>query len=362
MSKIKVGISVGDINGIGLEVILKTFSNESMLSFCTPVLYCSSKVVSYHKNVIGKQDVVFQNQKNAQRLNSQKLNVVNCWQENTDITLGEINETGGKFAIKSLESACEDLKKKLIDVLVTAPIHKHAMELAGFPYKGHTEYLGNTFDGSDPLMFMVSPDIKVALVTNHLPLKEVSQKITKDLILKKLKQLNHSLKMDFGIERPLIAVLGLNPHAGDEGSIGKEEKEIIRPAIVEAKKQGMMCMGPFPADGFFGSSTFKKYHAVLAMYHDQGLIPFKSLSFGNGTNFTAGLPIIRTSPDHGTGFDIVGKNMADPSSFRTAIFAALDIFRQRSQFIEDHENPMRKRKTTSEKINDKNEAAELPRE
>ena len=359
MKKVKVGITIGDINVVGLEVILKTLCNPMVSKNITPVIYGSTKVVSYHKNIINDINISYQSVNSTSRLYEDKINIFNCWEENVNINLGTLNEDGGKYAMLSLEQAVKDIKEGNIDVIVTAPINKKAMQLAGFQYPGHTEYFADQFKGSQQLMLMTSEDLKVGLVTNHLPLNEVAESITKETILKKLKILNNSLKMDFGLERPTIAVLGLNPHAGDEGSIGKEEIEIIRPAIVEAKKNNMLVMGPFPADGFFGSGKFSKFDGILAMYHDQGLVPFKTLSFNSSTNFTAGLPIIRTSPDHGTGFDIAGKDMADSKSFRYAIFKAIDIYRSRTQYQKDGANPLKKASIKVDREN-RNELKDLP--
>ena len=343
MEKVKVGISIGDINGVGLEVILKTLQNKQLLNYCTPIIYGSSKVVSYHKNIVGLEEFYFQNLSSAERPNPNKVNVVNCWQDNITITLGKISEDGGKYAYISLAQAVNDLKIGLIDALLTAPINKEAMQLANFPYPGHTEYLTKELDSEDSLMLMVNDNLRVGLVTNHLPLKDVAQHITKEAIIKKVKIFHKTLQVDFGIDRPLIAVMALNPHAGDGGVIGKEEEQIIRPALIELKKNGILAFGPFPADGFFGSKQRTKFHGILAMYHDQGLVPFKTLSFGNGVNFTAGLSGIRTSPDHGTGFDIAGKNEADPSSFRAALFLAIDIAKSRSDYKEMRKNKLIKK-------------------
>ncbi len=339
MSKIKVGITIGDMNGIGLEVIIKALVNPLILNQCTPIIYGSSKVVSYHKNVTGIDSFQFQNLKSAERPYMDKINVVNCWQDDINIALGKMSSEGGKFAKISLEQAINDLENGYIDALVTAPIHKKAMSQAGFDFPGHTDYLTEKF-GKESLMFMVNDDMRVGLVTDHVPLKDVASKITKELIQKKLNIMNESLKKDFGIERPTIAVFGLNPHAGDDGVIGEEDEKIIRPALVEAKKKGILCFGPFSADGFFGSSQFKKYDGILAMYHDQGLIPFKALSFGNGVNYTAGLTKVRTSPDHGTGFDIAGENKANHMSMQKAIYAAIDIFRTRRDHVEMNSNKL----------------------
>lgn len=353
MEKLKIGISVGDINGIGLEVILKTLSNPKILDFCTPVVYGSSKVVSYHKNIVGI-DFQFQSTRSAQQVIFDKVNIVNCWQDNVNITLGKPSEISGMYAIKALEIAVKELKHGLIDALVTAPINKHAMHMANFPFPGHTEYLTQELGhGGESVMLMVSDNLRIGLVTNHLPLRKVADAITKNLIAKKLLILHDTLKVDFGIEKPTIAILGLNPHAGDEGVLGDEEENLIHPVIHEAKEKGILAMGPFPADGFFGSGQYRKFDAILAMYHDQGLIPFKALSFGSGVNFTAGLEYVRTSPDHGTAYDIAGKNQADPASFREALFLAIDIAKNRYEYAKDHANPLiRKEKIREEETNE----------
>ncbi len=348
-SKPVIGITIGDLNGIGLEVILKALSHPKILQLCTPAIYGSSKVVSYHKNVAELDELFFQSQRSAERLARDKVNVVNCWSDSVNITLGKATEQGGKYARLSLDAAVKDLKLGLIDALITAPVHKKSMQMAGFEHVGHTEYLAKEFNASDHLMLMASDALKVGVVTGHIPLREVPTTLTKDLILKKLGILNESLKIDFGFERPNIAVLGMNPHAGEEGMLGNEEDKVIRPAVIESKKKGINAFGPYPADGFFGSGQFNKFDAVLAMYHDQGLIPFKALTFGSGVNFTAGLPIIRTSPDHGTAFSIAGKNVADSSSFLHAIFMAIDIYRNRTEYLELKKNAVKKVKVEEEK-------------
>jgi 4-hydroxythreonine-4-phosphate dehydrogenase len=347
MDKPKIGISIGDINGIGLEVVLKTFAQSKIFDQCTPVLYGNTKVVSYHKNII-EGDVALQSMRTAERLNSHKLNVVNVWEDVVNITLGKATDVGGKQAILSLERAVQDLQAGHIDALVTAPINKEAMKLADFPFPGHTEYLARELGRGETLMMMVHDTLRVGLVTNHVPIGEVADHITKKKIIGKLKVFEESLRMDFGLERPLIAVLGLNPHAGDGGVIGKEDEEIVRPAIVELKKSGMLVHGPFPADGFFGAGQFSKFDGVLAMYHDQGLVPFKTLAFGGGVNFTAGLTHVRTSPDHGTAYDIAGENKADPGSFRQALYLAIDTYRQRSSHLDMHSNILKKRELDQE--------------
>ncbi len=341
MNKIKIGISAGDINGIGLEVVLKTLTNEKILQYCTPVIYASTKVISYHKNIVNIE-FPFQVIKDLSRPSTEKVNIINCWQDNVNITLGKASEEGGRFAYIALERAVTDLKAGHLDALVTAPINKEAMKMAAFPYPGHTEYLAK-YLGGENLMFMLHEDLRIGVATNHIPVSEVSAMLTKDVLDQKLHTMHQSLKIDFGIERPSIAVLGLNPHAGDNGVMGDEEEKLIRPVIIEAKKKGMLVVGPFSADGFFGSGQYKKFDGILAMYHDQGLIPFKLLSFGSGVNFTAGLNAVRTSPDHGTAFDIAGSNAADPSSFRKSLFAALDIARSRKEYYESRENALVKK-------------------
>ena len=337
MKKLKVGISIGDLNGIGPEVILKTLMHPRITNICVPIIYGSSKVVSYHKNIV-KGDFQFRQSQDPERVEEDRINVINCWQENVNITLGQPTEDSGKYAYKSLDSATQDLKRGKIDSLVTGPINKEAMKVAKFPYTGHTEYLTRQFGMDESLMLMINDDLRIGLATNHLPIQQVSAAITKDLLLRKIQLLDESLKRDFGIERPTIAVMGLNPHAGDGGVIGEEDEKLIRPAVVDLKKGGQLIFGPYPADGFFGSGQHKKFDGILAMYHDQGLVPFKLLSFGKGVNFTAGLPGIRTSPDHGTAYDIAGKNQADPSSFRQALFSAIDIARNRRNYLQMHEN------------------------
>jgi 4-phospho-D-threonate 3-dehydrogenase / 4-phospho-D-erythronate 3-dehydrogenase len=342
MEKLKIGISVGDINGIGLEVILKTVSDERILNICTPVIFGSSKVVSYHKNIV-QVEFPFANLRTAAEAENGKVNVVNCWQDNVNITIGKVSEAGGQYAFKALEAATEALRSGEIHALVTAPINKKSMQMAGFPFPGHTEYLTEQLGSKESLMLMVNDDLRIGLVTNHLPLSKVAENVTRPRILEKIKILNETLKIDFFIEKPTIAVLGLNPHAGDEGAIGSEEEELILPAIEQAKAVGILAMGPFSADAFFGNGQQHKYNAVLAMYHDQGLVPFKALSFGEGVNYTAGLSAVRTSPDHGTAFDIAGQNMADPSSFRKALYLAIDIARNRKSYAEMTSNPMKSR-------------------
>ncbi|MGB0983394.1 MAG: 4-hydroxythreonine-4-phosphate dehydrogenase PdxA [Saprospiraceae bacterium] len=342
-SKIKIGISTGDINGVGLEVILKTLSDDRILEYCTPIIYSSSKVVSYHKNIAQVEGFSFNGTKNISQIKPKVVNVINCWQENVNIKIGTISEVGGQYALISLERAVQDLKAGHIDGLVTAPIHKKAMQLAGFEDVGHTEYITKAFDVKESLMLLVNDDLRVGLVTNHIPIRRVAQKVNTRLVLKKIEIMEKTLRVDFGINKPKIAVLGLNPHAGDDGLIGDEELKQIIPAVEQAKDKGIVAIGPYSADGFFGSGQYKAFDGILAMYHDQGLVAFKALSFGSGVNYTAGLPIVRTSPDHGTAFDIAGQNTADPSSFRKALFQAIDVVKNRRNYAEMHANPLRRK-------------------
>ncbi len=322
---LRIGITVGDINGIGPEIIIKTLSEENLLKRFTPVIYGSSKTLGYHKNIVKDNRFNFVNVDRAEQAQEGKVNVISAWQEAVNINIGEATEESGQSAYIALDKAMNDLNNGLIDAMVTAPINKAAMKLADFPYLGHTEFITNTSNSGNSLMLLTSEQLTVGLVTAHIPLDEVAAEITADVILDKLEILDQTLKIDFGKERPIIAVLGLNPHAGDSGQIGTTEESDITPAILAAKENGIMVAGPFSADGFFGNGSYKKFDAILAMYHDQGLIPFKALSLGTGVNYTAGLDIIRTSPDHGTAYDIAGKNRADASSMRHAIYKAIDI-------------------------------------
>jgi 4-hydroxythreonine-4-phosphate dehydrogenase len=329
--KIKLGISIGDVNGIGLEVILKTFTEAKMLDYCTPIIYGHTKVASFHRKALNMGDFMFNVINTPEEANPRKVNMINCWEEDVKIELGVANEIGGKYAFLSLQKATDDLVSGAIDALVTAPINKNNIQSAEFAFPGHTEYLQERSESKDVLMFLISETLRVGVVTGHIPVLEVPTAITKERIVKKIQLINDSLKKDFWIEKPKIAVLGLNPHASDNGLLGKEEAEIIAPAIQEAFDKGIICFGPYPADGFFGNGTYKKFDAVLAMYHDQGLIPFKTIAFETGVNYTAGLKFVRTSPDHGTGYDIAGKNLADPTSFMEAVFAAIHIVQHRRE-------------------------------
>lgn len=340
-NKLKIGISIGDVNGIGLEVIIKTLANHAILNYCIPIVYGHTKISSFHRKANGLGDFTFNVIQSANQAQAKKANMINCWEEDVKIELGQVTETGGKYALLSLEKATADLVNGDIDALVTAPINKDNIQSDTFKFPGHTEYLQEKSNSKDVLMFLISEDIRVGVVTGHIPLKDVATAITKDKIANKIKLINDSLKKDFWIEKPKIAVLGLNPHASDNGLLGSEEAEIITPAIQEAFDKGIMCFGPYPADGFFGNGSHKKFDAVLAMYHDQGLIPFKTLAFHNGVNYTAGLNFVRTSPDHGTGYDIAGKGLADPTSFTEALFAAIHIVKKRREQEEMLKNQLR---------------------
>lgn len=339
--KIRVGITQGDINGVGLEVIIKTFQDNMMFDMCTPILYSSTRAISYHKKVLEADDFNYQRVDSADKAVPKRLNLINCTDDEPNIELGQANEDGGKFALLALKAASKDLKEGKIDVVVTAPVDKHSLDKVGFGFPGQTEFFTKEFGAQDSLMILVGEKLKVALVTGHVPVKDIASNITKELILKKLKIFNKSLKEDFGVRKPKIAVLSLNPHAGDKGVIGKEDDEIVRPALEEAERQNILAIGPYPADGLFGSRNFLNFDGILAMYHDQGLTPFKALCFDSGVNFTAGLPVIRTSPDHGTAYNIAGKNEAEPDSFRHAIYAACDIFRTRNEYKELSANPLK---------------------
>lgn len=337
---IKVGITLGDINGVGPEIIVKALHDNRILTDIIPVVYGSNKVISHYKKQLNLNEFSYATCKSAAEINSKKVNIINVWQEEVQVEPGISNADGGKYALLSLEAATKDLAEGKIDVLVTAPFSKENVAKAGFNFPGHTEYLAEMSGAKEALMVLVSGNLRVALVTTHIPIKEISSKLQKDLIVAKIEAFEQSLKKDFGLIRPRIAVFGLNPHAGENGKIGEEEQQTIIPAIQAAKQKGVLAFGPYPADGFFGSPLRQQFDGVLAMYHDQGLAAFKALCFDDGVNFTAGLPIVRTSPDHGTAFDIAGKMLADEQSLRSAIFLAVDIYRKRKVFKEMHANPL----------------------
>jgi 4-hydroxythreonine-4-phosphate dehydrogenase len=337
-----IGFSSGDINGIGPELILKSLSDTRLLDFCTPIIFANNKVINFYRKSIPDLNFSFSSIKDFTKINHKQVNIFNCWEDEIAINPGILNETGGLYATKSLRAAAQALKDGKIHALITAPIHKKNVQSREFSYTGHTPFLQDFFGTNDVLMLLTSSDFRVGLVTEHIPVKDIASYITKERIVSKLTILHASLKRDFDIDRPKIAVLALNPHAGDEGLVGTEEEEIIKPAIKEAKQHNMLVTGPFSADAFFARGQQTKFDAVLAMYHDQGLIPFKSLSFAEGINYTAGLPVIRTSPDHGTAFDIAGKNIADTSSFTAAIFSSIDILNNQSSFDDNRKNPIHK--------------------
>ncbi len=338
--KIKIGISQGDVNGIGYEVIIKTLMDPRICEICTPVIFGSSKVTAYHRKALDLENFTPTGINSPEEAKGKRVYIVNCIDENIRVELGKSTESAGKASFSALKAACDALQEGKIDALVTGPVNKNNIQQDNFNYSGHTEYLQDRFGVSEVMMLMVSDLLKVGLVAGHIPIGRLSEFITEDLIVQKLQILSTSLLMDFGIRNPHIAVLGLNPHAGDEGLLGHEEQEVIIPAIARVKKAGISAFGPFPADGFFGSGRFTKFDAVLAMYHDQGLAPFKALCMDDGVNFTAGLPVVRTSPAHGTAFELAGKNLASPISFRNAIFLAKDIVQNRELYNEISSSPL----------------------
>ena len=334
-----VGISIGDLNGIGSEVILKTFEDTRMLELCTPVIFANVKIVSFLKKEL-KLDVAIHGIDKLEQLVVGKINVLNVWREGVNLEFGKNDDVVGSYAIKSFVAATKALKEGLVDVLVTAPINKYNIQSEEFKFPGHTDYLDKELEG-DALMLMVHDDLRVGLLTDHVPVNEVAKHLNEKLISSKIKTIIQTLKQDFEIEKPKVAVLGLNPHSGDNGVIGQEEEKIMKPALKKLFEAGNMVFGPFPADGFFGSAQYEKYDAVIATYHDQGLIPFKTLSFGNGVNYTAGLNKIRTSPDHGTAYEIAGKGVANHESFKEAVYLAIDIFKKRNDYQELIKNPLK---------------------
>ena len=338
--KLKIGISIGDVNGIELEVIIKTLVDNHIYDYFTPIVYGHTKVASFHRRTINAGELNFHVINHPSQVQHKKPNMINCWEEDVKIDLGTINETGGKYALLSLQRATADLVNGDIDALVTAPINKDNIQNEEFKFPGHTEYLQEKAGAAESLMFLVSDTLRVGVVTGHIPLNKVASSVTVDKILAKLRLMDASLRQDFWIQKPRIAVLGLNPHAGDNGLIGTEEKDVIIPAIEEARSNDILAFGPYSADGFFANGTYMQFDAVLAMYHDQGLIPFKQISFESGVNFTAGLNFVRTSPDHGTAYDIAGKNQASEISFREAIFTAIHVVKHRKEMAVLTENPL----------------------
>ncbi|HQO48040.1 MAG TPA: 4-hydroxythreonine-4-phosphate dehydrogenase PdxA [Paludibacteraceae bacterium] len=343
---LKIGITQGDINGVGYEIILKTLADNRILENAVFIIYGSSKVAAFYKKQLEMDNLNFNIVRKAEEANPRRINIINCCNDEIKVEMGVPTKEAGEAAFKALEAATDDLKNGIIDGIVTAPINKATIQLERFNFNGHTEYLQSKFDQNESLMLLVSDRLKVALATNHEPINAVAGLLTEELLLKKLTLLKKSLQRDFIIRQPRIAVLALNPHAGDDGLIGKEEINIIAPAVKKANEEGIICVGPLAADGFWGSSELTHYDAVLAMYHDQGLAPFKAIAMNTGVNFTAGLPIVRTSPDHGTAYNIAGKNLADENSFRQAVFAVFDIVKNRDLYDEINENPLQ--------INEKN--------
>lgn len=338
--KIRVAITHGDYNGISYEIIIKALSDSRLIDLFTPVIYGLPKVLGYHRKSMRMGDFNYQTLENAGEIHDQKINVISIDDNEVKIEFGQSSQSAGTYAYRALEMAVADLKEGKVDVMVTAPINKSNIQSGDFNFTGHTEYLTERFNAQNSLMLMVAENLRVATVTNHLPIHEVAGSITKELIVNKLSVLNESLKKDFLIEKPKIAVLGLNPHAGDNGLIGTEDEGVVQDALAQAKAMGMLVFGPFPADGFFGTGAFQKYEAVLGMYHDQALVPFKLLASDTGVNFTAGLPVVRTSPDHGTAYDIAGKFKASPISLREAIYLAINIYRNRKKWDEMNVNPL----------------------
>lgn len=337
-----IGISCGDINGIGIELIVKTFSDIRINEICTPIVFANNKVINFYRKFAGENSLNFNIIKDFSRINNKQVNVFNCWEEDVPVTPGELNAIGGKYAVISLQASVNALQQGHINGLVTAPIHKSNVQCEAFTYTGHTPFLKHIFEAKDVVMMMCAENMRVALVTEHVPIKDVASHISTNAILSKLNIIQASLQRDFGISKPRIAMLGLNPHSGDQGLIGTEEEAIIEPALKEARNKNMMVFGPFSADAFFAHGQYASFDAVLAMYHDQGLIPFKSLAFGEGINYTAGLPVVRTSPDHGVAFDIAGKGVADHSSFLASVFKCVDIINQREEYDNQRSNPMKK--------------------
>lgn len=339
---IKVGISIGDINGIGIEIILKTFADPRMLELCTPIIFASNKIISIHKKELNI-DTQIHGIENISKAVSNKINLLNVWKESVIVEFGKETEEGGKYAFLSLQAAVKALQKNEIDILVTAPINKHNIQSDNFNFNGHTEYLEANLEG-ESLMILMTDEIKIGLITGHIPIQKIAETITSELLIKKINLLHNTLIQDFKIRKPKIAVLGLNPHCGDNGVIGTEDDEIVKPTLEKIQAEGKLVYGPYSSDSFFGSESYRNFDGILAMYHDQGLAPFKAISFGNGVNFTAGLNKIRTSPDHGTAYEIAGKCLANHNSFKQAIYTALDIYKSRKEYHELSQNKLEIRK------------------
>lgn len=340
--KVRLGITHGDINGIGYEIIIKSLLDSRILEMCTPIVYGSPKVAAYHRKALDITNFSFNHVQSAKEANPRRNNIINCIDDNIRVELGKSTPMAGEAAYMALEVAARDLKSGDIDVLITAPINKENIQSNDFNFPGHTEFFAEEFETTDYLMLMVSDKLKIGIATGHIPLKDVADTITEELILTKLRILHNTLLGDFSIHKPRIAVLGLNPHAGDKGFLGKEEEEIIIPTIEKASEEGILVLGPYPSDGFFGSNNYTKFDAILAMYHDQGLIPFKSFAFESGVNYTAGLPIIRTSPGHGTAYSLAGEGKASEESFRNALYLSIDLFENRKKYKEFSKDPLQK--------------------
>ncbi|AMR31033.1 4-hydroxythreonine-4-phosphate dehydrogenase PdxA [Mucilaginibacter sp. PAMC 26640] len=338
--KPKIGISIGDVNGIGLEIIIKTLADTKIFDYCTPIVYGHTKVASFHRRSTHINELNFNVIGDAGQALVKRANMINCWEEDVKIEPGTVTADGGKYAFLSLQRATDDLLSGVIDGLVTAPINKDNIQNADFNFPGHTEYLQSRDNAAESLMFLVSETLRVGVVTGHIPVSKIAESVTTEKIIAKLKLMHASLRDDFWIRKPKIAVLGLNPHASDNGLIGSEEKDVIIPAIEEARANDVLAFGPYSADGFFANGTYLQFDAVLAMYHDQGLIPFKQIAFETGVNYTAGLTFVRTSPDHGTAYDIAGRNMASEISFREALFTAIHIIKHRRETAALNENPL----------------------
>ncbi len=338
--RIRVGITQGDINGISYEVIIKTFQDNRIFEFCTPVIYGSPKVAAYHRKALNISNFNFNTINSVEEMAAKKANIINCLDDNIRVELGKSTPMAGEAAIISLENAVKDLQEGKIDVLVTSPLYRENTQNETLNFTGHTQYLMDKFNSHDTMILMTSELMKVGVVSGHVPISEVGKYITEEIILKKLRLMHKTLVEDFAVRKPKIAVLGLNPHAGDSGVIGKEEINVIIPTVKKANSEGILALGPFSADGFFGSDSFTKFDAILAMYHDQGIAPFKALNFDTGVNYTAGLPVIRTTPDHGTAFEIAGLDKASPNSFREAVYMACNIYKNRLEFRKLTENPL----------------------
>ena len=344
-----IGITTGDLNGIGCEVIIKTFSDNRMLDLCTPVIFASNKVINYYRRIVTEHTFNFSSTKDLTKLNPKQVNIFNCWDEEVPVQPGVLTDAAGKYAIRSLMVATQCLKDGQLDGIVTAPIHKSNTNVPDFSYTGHTPYFKEKFGAKDVVMILFSGNLRVALATEHIPVSKIAASITKELLQSKIAILRESLIKDFGIDKPKIAILGLNPHAGDEGQIGNEEQNIIKPLIESLRQNNNLIFGPYSADSFFARGHYTEFDAVLAMYHDQGLVAFKTLAQGEGVNYTAGLPVIRTSPDHGTAFDIAGKNLAEPESFREAVYKCIDLINQRNIYAANTSNPLRRGRIEKEK-------------